>query len=530
MKYIILLLAGIALYAPQARAQKTNAATITYISAEAIYINAGTNSGIQVGDSLVIRRGKKTIGVVIIKHVSSQSSAGELAGKESTVKVGDSVILASGRTLPPSNKAAVSDRAAASSKKSRSSRSESGVNKLRGSIVFQNHFHKDMTGSGLTWQRPGLQTRIAIANLGGSGVTFQMRHRSRLYHRSRAISIGQSRNEWTHQLYEFSFLSEDETSGETWGAGRILAPDVRGMGYIDGGYFSKRVSPHYRVGIAAGTVPDIQTSGYDFDRRKVGFFGSYESGTYEKQHISVSGAFSAEYELNNLSREFLYLQSVYTRASKLTVYQSVEVDYNRSWRFARTGDRFTFTNYYGTLNYTISSNARLNFSYDARKNILRFEQRNLADSLFDNTTHQGVKAGFSIRLKKRFSIRGNAGIRFRQGLASNNKFYSFGIRAAQFPRRRHSISLNISIIESAFTTGYRPALTYRFPVTRRILLNLSGSAYIYKTGNNTIRNFFLEASSSYSFARRYYLSGGLRQFIDKHLQSTELYTELGVRL
>ena len=152
------------------------------------------------------------------------------------------------------------------------------------------------------------------------------------------------------------------------------------------------------------------------------------------------------------------------------------------------------------------------------------------DSLFNDDTHQGLKAGLNWQITPRLYFRGHAGVRFREGLPDDNRFASASIRLNRFPKLRHSVSLSMHLVETRFTTGYRPMIQYRLPVARRLTLNLSGSGYIYKTGSNTTSYYYTDINTYYSFGRRYFLSGGYRQYFDNELKSIELRTELGLRL
>ncbi|MFQ5454318.1 MAG: hypothetical protein ACE5D6_09050 [Candidatus Zixiibacteriota bacterium] len=509
------------------KGNKVGNAAVTYLSSENIYIDAGSNSGISVGDSLTVVRRGVTIAVLIVKNVAGNSCACIKISGKGKIKVGDKVPLDS--IIGRNNKSASSTSIRKT--KTKSSKSQLDMkNRLKGNISFQSYWLKDMTGSKLSSFQPSLRTRIRIENLAGTGLTLQLKHRSRVYHRSRSLQEGTDRNEWVHKIYEFAVYSDREKSLIEWAAGRILSPYVRGMGYLDGGYIAKKIHPSYRVGVVIGTEPDAQNTGIKFNRRKFGAFITLEKGSYATRHLMLTAALSTSYEKGNINREFFYFQGNYSHDSWISLYQSVELDINRSWRKNADGNRFSITNYYSTLNLRIMQKASLYFSYDARKNIRYFETKNYPDSLFDDGVHRGLKVGFSFRPKKRIRINANTGIRFRQDGLSNNQFTSFGIAVSRFPLRRHSVSFRMSWIKTMFTTGYQPYLTYRFPLRARLMLTATGSGYIYKTGSNTTHNFYIDLSTYYSFTSDYYISTSLRQYFDSQLQSVQIFIEFGVKL
>ena len=64
-------------------------AELTYISTEGVYLNAGTEIGLQLGDTLEVRRGEKVIATIVINNISSQSAAALIIDKTEDVKPGD---------------------------------------------------------------------------------------------------------------------------------------------------------------------------------------------------------------------------------------------------------------------------------------------------------------------------------------------------------------------------------------------------------------------------------------------------------
>ena len=400
---------------------------------------------------------------------------------------------------------------------------------MRGEVALSNYWHNDMSGADLSWTRPGLSTRFTVDDIGEAGMTFEFRHRTRLYHRSREVRIGEGTDEWSHQVYELALLHDREGVSSEWGIGRIIAPYVRGVGLIDGGYFARSVSKHYKLGIAAGTSPDARNSGVDFGRRKLGIFIAYETGRYEAGRLGLSAALSTEYDHGTVSRDFIYVQGTYSKYRRLTTYHSVELDLNRDWRYDYAGDRIKLTNYFGSATVTLHRSASIFLSYDTRRSIRYFENRSVPDSLFDDLVNKGVRGGFNVRFSDRVSMRASGGIRMRDDYFDDVKNGSVSFRLSRFPARRHTVSAYFSYVKTQFTTGYRPMLVYRFPLVSRLLVTATGAAHLYETGTRDSENYFTDFASSYSFRSGLYISGSYRQYFDAELQSTEISTEIGYR-
>ncbi|UCG60793.1 MAG: hypothetical protein JSV52_10725 [Candidatus Zixiibacteriota bacterium] len=505
--------------------------SVTYISPEAIYFDGGLYAGIGVGDTVAFIRDRQTVAVAIVTKAADMAAAAELCQQKYPVKVGDRAALLADvpRLTAPMATMASSTTISAAATEPQKPRPQK-PSQLKGTLSIENFYRKDMTDSELDRTQPGIRTRLSVTNVGGTDLTLRLRHRTRLYHRARSLYTDQETNEWVHQVYEFGLFHEVEDARTEWAIGRVLSPYVRGVGYVDGGYLAHQLNPHFKLGLAGGTVPDRLTSEPDFDRRKFGLFASWETGTYSTQRLAFTAAVSTEYDKQTVSRDFLYFQTTYSKKGLMSLYQSVEIDLNRGWRYKSAGERFTFTNYYANATVNLTSTASLFASYDARKNIRYIELMDTPDSLFNDDVHQGVRAGFNWRPTQRLYIRANGGIRFREGEFDNNRFVSGTIRINRFPAPRHSVTMSMHVTETHFTTGYRPMLSYRFPVSRKMILNLTGSGYIYKTGSKSTKYYYGDISTHYNFGRRYYLSANVRQYFDSKLESIELRTELGIRL
>ncbi len=510
-------------------------AKVTYLASEAVYINAGTKSGLTIGDTLVVTRKADTLAIVMVKSVSGSSAACVLLKTFGEIKVGDVLPLSAFKKTSNLEKSysgrdVASGSEATKGTKLKSRRSRNAPNVVSGGVSIENLYRKDLTGSKLSSNQAGIRSRVIVKDINGSGIRFELRHRSRLYQRSRSVGANLETDEWSHQVYRLGITYGDSQSPVSWGFGRMLVPYVRGMGYVDGAFYLRRVSDKLSVGFAGGATPNAQTSGLQLERVKLGAFVRYEVGDAGVQRLSLTGSLTSETESFSVSRDFLYVQSRYTHGRWISLNQSFELEINRGWRRDVSGKSFEVSNYFGTVNLSVLSDANVYVTYDSRRNIRRFDNAETPDSLFDNSTHRGVRGGFRIRARKNLRFHGNLGLRLRGESIGNNTFASFGARLNRFPRRGHSLALNMSYVQTQFTTGYRPNVTYRFPIGRRTRVYLTGSLYTYKTGTTTVSNYYLDLGASRPLGKRYFFTGSYRQYFDSALQSGELYTEIGLRL
>ncbi|MFQ5511159.1 MAG: hypothetical protein ACE5EO_04855, partial [Candidatus Krumholzibacteriia bacterium] len=521
-------LIGLAATAPEARGavQASEPARVTYISVEAVYVNAGKKAGIAIGDTLKVVRGKRVITRLVVTSISSHSAACKPLDASARIKIGDNL------TYKPRKRTAKkrsSTRGKKSTvKKGSSRRRPSRVvrrnarrrdrNRVHGYLSFQNQWQQSLTGSKFTWLQPNVNGKITVDKLAGKDVTLRIRHRSLYSFRAPAIDSPFSDDGWSHRLAEAALVFGKQGSPVEFGVGRVISPYIRGIGYIDGGYFSVKVSPRYRVGAAVGTEPDEESSAYRADRKKIGGFVTFEKELDARRRFSTTLALSASYAAGAVNREFFYVQNSYTVAQRLSAYQSVEIDVNRQWRRDITGSRVSFSNFYFTSNFFVSNFATFDFSFDARRNVRNYFNLNTPDSLFDSRLRKGLDGGFSLRLPRGISLRGTGGIRYGDEDSQDIRFTSLFMNVRNVYWRGHNLSTRISRSETGFTTSYRPTITYRMPI-KRTRANFSVGGNLYKTGAISNNSYYFELGGSRSLNRRYYVSGSWRQYVSGPLQS-----------
>jgi len=511
---------------------------VKYISQQSYYINLGTKEGLKAGDILNVRRNDRLIGRLIVENVARHSSSCKLLNQTSIIKKGDRTEFFVPNAVNKPNKESASDpKSPKVEKKSRFTQKYNGslrknkklqINRIRGRFSIQSLWLDDKSSSNRDYQQLGLRSKLTVGKFLGLPFELRFRWRSRAHHRERVLGNNISNNEFTHSLYELGLVYQNGKSPFEFGFGRILSREIRGLGYIDGGLFSFKMNGYLRVGVVGGTQPGLRNSAFQADEQKFGLFLNFEKGDYQTRRISSSIAFSGSYHGGKTSREFVYLQNNYWMGSKFSVYQTVEIDFNRGWKYDYSKKKMQFSNFYFSTRYSPLAFISLSVSYDARKAVRVFETRSIPDSLFDETTRQGLRSGITLRLPHRIRLSGSFGIRFRQGGLRNTTSASGGLAVRQIFNTWATFNARVSYFSSMFTKGYRPNIRMRFPITRGLAINVGGGSYIYQTGSRTNYNNWLEANGYYRINRRLFANFGYRMFIDERLKSGRLFLESGV--
>jgi len=498
------------------------APAINYVSAEAVYVNVGRLAGLVPGSSIAVLRDGKQIATLKAIHVSSHSASCKVIQQSEKLRSGDRVMYERVAAAAPTESSIERKPETRIAPRTISRTS----NRVRGYLAFQHMWVKDLTGSNQgSFLQPALSARFVVANLLGTGAGLYVRYRSRMNYRPQSGA----RN-WSHRLTEFAVRYGTPDQGAVFGIGRMIVDEVHGLGYVDGALFSVQVSPHYRVGVVGGLEPDPVDMSVQPGSRKFGSFINWSGGSYKGSRLALTTAVSGSYVNGLVDREFGYLQAVYSYSSLVYLYQSVELDVNRDWRMDANGGRLSFSNFLFSANANPTSFAAFDFSYDARKNFYDYNSFETPDSLFDDNMYSGYGGGMSLSFPRNIQLRANAGVRFRGATEETNRYYMLSATARNLPLPGHHFSVRWSVSRTPFVTGYRPTVTHRFPVGRKLRLKMGVGAYKYEQGVVSSNSWFAEAGAYYTLGKRYYVSGDFRQHIGRDVDSFQLFTEVGLNI
>jgi hypothetical protein len=500
---------------------------INYISADAVYVNVGSRSGLEAGARITVARDGTQVAVLEVVHVSSHSASCRVVTQTVPPRVGDRVLFDAAVPEPRANSGPGSSPTTPRSAPPPPLRIE---RRLRGNINLQSVWQRDLDDAGLSSYQPGLSIRLRVADPFGTRGSLRMRHHTRLYHRSHPLSTEPDTDEWSHRLSEFGLYLDAGRVRDAVGFGRVLNPYIRGIGYMDGGYVSVPAGEHYRIGVAAGLDPHLEDSSVQPDRQKYGAFVAYEVGTHATRRFTATLALSGSYDGGAIDREFGYVQSTLSVARRLSLYHSMEIDVNRGWRRDAEGGAVSFSNTYASAHANVTGYLALDASYDARRNIRDYRVHDSPDSLFDDALSTGYNAGMSVTFPRHVRLRARAGVRTREDDDASNRHATVSLSASHFPARGHSVSGRLSVSDTPFVTGYRPAASYRFPLTRRTRVTLGGGAYVYRHSIETTTSGFAEAGVHHTFGNRYFAAGQFRRISGSGLDSITFFAEVGLSL
>lgn len=510
---------------------------VKYLSAEHVYIDAGSKQGVQVGDRLAVTRSGEKIATIEVVYVSRYSASCKLLEGGAAVQAGDTIELLHKKTAGREQAVQAAEEKQPVEKKSAplplkpGRKKRSGVSRLSGYLSVQWYQFMDQSDRNYTFRQPGGRAKLKLRNIVGSGLDFRFKMRSRYNSRQRRFNGDVPRNEWRNRIYQISLSYENRQAPVNFQAGRIISNAFSGVGYIDGLLLQHNISRSWHWGMFAGNQPEWQYSRFSGSLQKYGGFLQFEQGDYRKNRYEFTLAGAGEYHGKTVSREFLYLQNVMNFGPGWSFYQNMEVDVNRSWRRERTGQKLSLSSFYLNGRYQFSSNASVGLSYDNRKNYYTWEMQSLADSLFDAAFRQGLRANANFSLPNYWYFHANLGWRTRQNDGRDTWSWTASLRKRHFLRRGTSLSARVSGFNNTWTRGLNPSFSLSQYIHGGHQLRLSYGMYSYSLHGaaRTRSNQWLRANARLQLPLNMFLSADYEYDWGDEMAGQRVLAELGYR-
>lgn len=405
-----------------------------------------------------------------------------------------------------------------------------GPAELHGSLSVSWYRFDDTSSSALDFDRPSARLNLKATGLFGGKVNARLRVRSRYDDRARVVG-DVPETEWRNRVYEVNLSYDNPDSPLAFQVGRIIPRDLASVGYIDGVMLTHRPGPSWQWGVLAGTRPDWRTSDFQTTLQKYGAFVGFERGDRAVNRVEVRFAAVGEYHDSTVSREFLCVRSSYHRERRLDLYGAAELDLNRDWREAKSGDSASLSALFLRARYRASEDVSIGLGYDTRKNYYTYEIRSLADSLFIDAARHGARANVDARLLGDVRLHADVGVR---GVGSEDDptyFYSAQLTRRDFLASRVRATLRVFGFSSPYALGTNPSLRISRSFRGGHSASVGYGAYSYSLDSSeTSRlNQWVRVSGTAQLTGRFYLSAEYRHDWGDDSEGDRVFGELGYR-
>jgi len=526
-----IILAVAALSAAQRAARQAN---VKYLSGENVYVDAGTADSLRVGDRLKIIRNDTLVAVLEIAFAAEHSASCQILTSVGAIEIGDKATLedraATAEIKTPAETQTDTSLSTAAPAQPQP-RKKSPAAKISGGFSVQLHQWDDRTASNLDFIQPGARLNFKANKIWGRDLAINIRITTRYNKRTREYNSDVPRTEWRNRIYQLSIGYGSDQSPLSFQLGRIITNKISGVGYIDGLVMQKSVAGGLSVGAFGGTQPHWQYSNFQTSLQKYGGYLHFAGGDMRTDRLESTLAAAGEYHGGTVSREFLFLRNNVALARRWNIYQSAELDINRSWRKVKTGENLNLTNLYISGRGKFTNWLSLGLSFDNRRNYWTFETMTLTDSLFDDVLRRGFRGDISLRPHKEYMIFSNLGYHKRSSDRSATYSYSLGLNRTNFLLESLSLNLQFAGFRGPFTDGYNYSARFSRYFRRGDMLSVGYGAYIYAFGTSGAdrKNDWVNFSGQFDLFARLYSTATYEYNMGDDSRGHRLLAELGYR-
>jgi hypothetical protein len=443
-----------------ARAAEVASAQVSYVTASSVYVSAGSEDGLAVGQRLTVHRGAEVVATVEVTELSAHRAACRIVDRLLDPVVGDTVSFAP---------AAVPDAVVATSGETLPSRSAAPGAGIHGRIGMRYLSVFDRTDELGDYAQPALDVRLDSSSVAGSPWGFALDTRARRTRRSSADGLDE--DDTRTRVYRAAAWWRDAAQPWSFTAGRQYAPALSAVSIFDG-VSAQYARERYAVGMIAGTQPEIGDYGYATDVTEYGGYVEFRGAAQAPRRWSLTTGLIGSYEDSEVNREFLYVQGRLLSPS-WTAYLTQEVDYNRSWKRDQGEDTIEPTSTFAGVSYRAGSRVTLNAGFDNRRNVRLYRDRETPETEFDDTFRRGIRAGVGLRAgrRMRFGLDGWSSSRDEAGDARS---YTATGGARQLVDGHLDVHGRATRYENDRVEGWLYAAEVGAPLGRRVYLRAEG--------------------------------------------------------
>lgn len=511
---------------------------VSYVSASAIYVDAGRDAGLEVGERLRIVRDGAEVAVVEVAWVAEHSSSCILISEIRTAASGDvAVLIDSGGKAPgePSLPEPESPEPAPTVILPEPPNDGYGTvgrigtvhqpwAKTSGSISvrFQT-YQEGVSGRGFDESTGRINFRVREIN--GGPLEMRARLRSRDVRRD-----GLSGSDSDDRLYELSLTYDPPEGRFAFQVGRLGASPFISLGYLDGVLAAVRFRGEaVAVGAFYGLRPEIAELGFDSAGRK---YGSFVRLTHRKEETPFYAeaviAGIGEYFGGEVDREYVSIESR-LGARRWSFSQLAEIDLNSGWRKEVAGASQQVSNLSVSGWFRATERLRLSLSYDRRQRFRTLDTRPIPEEQFDDKLRQGLRLGFHYGKPRGLNVSATVGSQRREGdepttsLAAS--IYHTGLGGG-----RWLLGADYSGYQGETVEGSLVTLRIRRVIGRHDIGLVVGTSTttVILTGEGR-NNEWARLTGTLQLPRRFYVRTEIEYDVGDDLEGQRLIVELGRR-
>jgi hypothetical protein len=520
---------------------------VKHIYGDAVYLEAGSSSGLSEGLRLTVRRGKPStdgadpaiVAEIEIESVAETSAAGRILSSQQKIEPGDVAFLSEeglrqvqsdmhARQVKKYAQVVNFTEGTPPEQEIRESIPKPPlpeVNRIRGLIgVDYNGLQQPESG---TRSQFGFVLRADATRLGGTYWTVSGYHRGKIQSRHDP-GRQETLTDLINRTYHLSVKYDNPGSRWVAGGGRLYVPWASSLSTIDGFYLGRRVGKE-TVGIFGGTTPDPSSWNYDPNRLMTGAFVNFERGGFESFRFTSTSGIALSWSHWDPDRQFGFFENGIFYKQYVSVYSTVEADLLTDSNGSGKRELTLSRNY-----LTIRVQPHKVISFDINESYFRnaptFDPQLIGTGLLDKFLFQGLSGGFRLTLPYRLEFYANTGRSSRTNDQKPSWNYLAGAAASNILNSGVRAEYRYSRFDSSFGRGtYQSVLAareigegFRFQVQ-------AGRQAMESTFTAQNRAHFINGNMDWYFGARYLLGFGATVYRGQTQHYNQYFINLGYR-
>ena len=520
------------------------------IASDSVYLDGGSNAGLQVGMTLIVHdpvpRPNKNdpghgsyVAELRILAVATASSVARVREAARAVKRGDIATLTpqdeeTARTTRTTNAlAAVHLPVKTIMPIEPDTRQQPTLETSSGSRI-QGRIGLDYSSITSTGSTPGSSTQRGISfqsdmtNLFGTHWNLQGYWRGRINRHSQfqEPTIEDTLNKtYTMQLYY-----DNPDSSWVAGFGRLYLPWAVSLDTIDGGYFGRKLNRHVTTGIFVGSTPDTTSWDYAPDHRIAGSFVNYTGGSFDSFHISSTSGLALSTLDWKLDRPYLFFENEASYKNAISVYHSLIVDDPRGVTTNGIRPGAGISHSYLTIHLQPSQRLYFDIYHNYFRDVPTAATTIVGTGLVDKLLFQGVNLGVHVEPIRHVMLYTTIGGSEKTGDEHETLNQMYGATWSEILHSGMRADFHYSKFDSNFGRGTYRLLSLSRQLTNHAFWNFQlGSQDLISPFTANGQSRFAALSMDLNLGKHSYLQSGYTLVNGAAMNYRQWYTSLGFR-
>ena len=520
------------------------------IAADSVYLDGGSNAGLQVGMTLIVHepdtrsnkndpRNDPFVAELRILAVATTSAVAEVREAKRSLKRGDLAILTekdaetAGTTRTTNALAAVhmpvkTIMPIEPDTRPQPTLENSSGSRIQGRIGID---YSSITSSGST---PGTSTQRGISfqsdmtNILGTHWNLQGYWRGRINRHSQfqEPTIEDTLNKtYTMQLYY-----DNPDSPWVAGFGRLYLPWAVSLDTIDGGYFGRKLNEHVTTGIFGGSTPDITSWDYAPDHRIAGSFVNFTGGSYDSFHFSSTSGLALSTLGWRLDRPYLFFENETSFKNSISVYHSLIADDPRGVTTNGIRPGKGISRSYLTIHIQPSRRLYFDIYHNYFRDVPTAATTIVGTGLVDKLLFQGVNVGVHVEPIRHIMLYTTLGQSEKTGDEHETWNQMYGLTWSEILHTGMRADFHYSKFDSNFGRGEYRLFSLSRQLTNHAFWNFQlGSQDLVSPFTANGQSRFAALSMDVNLGKHSYLQSGYTFVDGAAMNYHQWYTSLGFR-